>query len=232
MLKNILSKNPKWESANFTHNLVELKQLETIEGENGRFYKTPQGELYPSITTVLGVQDNTSLLEWKNRVGIEEAERVSKRATNRGNRVHKLFEDYLNNKQSQIDMFDLEAFSKGSKILKQHVNNVRVQEGGLYSHYLKCGGRVDLIANFDGKLSIIDFKTSTRHKEKKYIENYFLQTAAYAVMFEELTKLPVSQLVILIMVDHDDPQIFIEKRDNWINKFIEVRNLYKLKYNI
>lgn len=232
MLKNILFKNQKWESPNFIHNPIELEQLETVENENGRFYKTPQGELYPSITTVLGVQDNTSLEQWKQKVGIEEAERVSKKATNRGNRIHKLFEDFLNNIPIEVDMFDADVFNKGSKLLKQHVNNIRVQEGGLYSHHLRCGGRVDLIAKFDRKLSIIDFKTSTKSKDKKYIENYFMQTSAYAVMFEELTKIPINQLVIVIMVDYDDPQIFVEKRDTWIKKFIEVRNLYKSKYNI
>jgi genome maintenance exonuclease 1 len=100
----------------------------------------------------------------------------------------------------------------------------------LYSHYLEVGGRVDCIAEWDGTLSVIDFKTSKRPKEKAKIDNYFMQASAYCVMFEELTKIPIKQIIILIAVDNDDPQVFVEDRDNYIFDFIDVRKEYKQVY--
>jgi len=127
---------------------------------------------------------------------------------------------------------NIQAFNNIKPIIDESIDNVVMQECPLYSDYLMVAGTVDCIAEWNGKLSIIDFKTSRKTKKKEWIENYFMQTAAYAVMFEERTKVPVSQLVILITVDDEDPQVFIEKRDDWIWKFVFAREEYRKKYNV
>ena len=125
---------------------------------------------------------------------------------------------------------NIQSFNDIKPIIDSSINNVVMQECPLYSDYLEVAGTVDCIAEWNGKLSIIDFKTSRKPKKKEWIDNYFMQTAAYAVMFEERTKQPVDQLVILITVDGEEPQIFIEKRDNWIWKFVDARSEYRRKH--
>ena len=175
-------------------------------------------------------------MKWRKRVGEEEANRISQRAASRGTRIHKMCEDYLNNVlQESIEKYghsDQENFRGLQKVLDKYVDNVRVQEASLYSDFMKVAGRVDAIADFDGKLSVIDFKTSSKLKEESYIQNYFMQTAGYAVMFEERTGVPINRLVVLIAVDHEEPQIFVKKRDDYIEQFMNVRFEYKQRYGI
>jgi genome maintenance exonuclease 1 len=113
-------------------------------------------------------------------------------------------------------------FSSIQPILNERVDNIYGIESALYSNHLGLAGRCDCIAEFDARPSIIDFKTSTRLKKKEWIEDYFLQTACYAVMFEERTNIPIPNLVIIIAVENESPQIFIEKRDTWIGEAIDV----------
>ena len=127
---------------------------------------------------------------------------------------------------------NIQSFNDIKPIIDSSINNVVMQECPLYSDYLEVAGTVDCIAEWNGKLSIIDFKTSRKPKKKEWIDNYFMQTAAYAVMFEERTKRPVEQLVILITVDGEDPQIFTENRDSWIWKFIDARSEYRRRHEI
>ena len=219
-----------FDHAKLNHTLEDL----TVDSkEYGRIYIDDKGFEYPSVTTVLSVLENKGLEEWRKRVGEEEANRVSKIATVRGEAVHKIFEDYLNNIPSYQKGHmpaTVSSFLQLKPILDQRVNNIHYQEAPLYSKYLRCAGRVDCIAEFDGKLSIIDFKTSKREKEKNYISSYFMQTSAYAVMYEERTGIPVSQIVILISVDDGLPQVFIEKRDDHIKNFMRVRKNFFSKY--
>jgi genome maintenance exonuclease 1 len=107
------------------------------------------------------------------------------------------------------------------------INNIQLQEKSLYSNHLETAGRVDCIAEFDGRLSIIDFKTSSKPKSKEWITNYFCQGSAYAVMYEELTGVPVDTIAILIAVEGDEPQLFRVKRDDYIAKYIDIRNRYR-----
>jgi genome maintenance exonuclease 1 len=172
------------------------------------------------------MMDKTSLFEWRKRVGEEEANRVSQRASNRGTRIHTLCENYLLGKETNADMFDHVMF----KSLVPHldkIDNIHALESKLYSDHLEVAGTVDCIAEYDGKLSVIDFKSSRRVKQKEDIPGYFIQTSAYAVAFEERTGIAVSRLVIIMGVDDDSPLIFIEKRDNWIEQFSELRSKYK-----
>ena len=209
-------------------------ETETINGK--RFYKTPEGLLYPSVTTITGQHGKDKILEWRKRVGEEEANRISTKASNRGTKVHKICENYLNNEEDYArtnpahihkTMPDSIAMFKSLQpLLDEHVNNIHALEIPLYSHHLKVAGRVDCIAEYDGKLSIIDFKTSGKLKEENWIKGYFMQCSAYAVMYEERTGIPVSQIVIMIAVDSEHPQVFIKKRNDYIRDFISYREAY------
>lgn len=213
----------------FQHIHHDIDKLVRVDSANGRSYQTPSGKAYPSVTSILGLLGKAEILEWRKRVGEEEANRVSARAARRGTAIHSLCEDYLLNKQVNAGPFDLETFNSIRPFLDK-INNVHCLETQLYSDYLQVAGTVDCIAEYDGRLSIIDFKTSKRIKTRDDIHGYFMQTAAYAVMFEERTKIPVDTLVIIMAVDDEKPIVFKEKRDDWINNFIELREDYsKLK---
>lgn len=209
-------------------------ETETINGK--RFYKTPEGLLYPSVTTITSQHGKDKIIEWRKRVGEEEANRISTKASNRGTKVHKICENYLNNEEDYArtnpahihkTMPDTIAMFKSLQpLLDEHVNNIHALEIPLYSHHLRVAGRVDCIAEYDGKLSIIDFKTSGKLKDESWIKGYFMQCSAYAVMYEERTGIPVSQIVIMIAVDSEYPQVFIKKRNDYIKDFISYREAY------
>lgn len=209
----------------------DFGKLERIDSPDGRLYKTPTGKAYPSVTTVTGLHSKQSIMAWRKKVGEEEANKISTRAANRGTRIHSLCESYLRGEICEADIFDLEVFSS----LKPHldlIDNIHALETPLFSHHLEVAGTVDCIAEYKGKLAIIDFKTSSKLKNRDWIHGYFMQTSAYAVMFEELTGIPISRLVIIIGVDNEEPQIFEEKRDTWIGGFKELRLDYKKIKNI
>jgi len=211
----------------FNHIHHDIAKLRRVDSPAGRVYQTPSGRAYPSVTAVTGLHGKDAIMAWRKRVGEEEANRVSRRATSRGTRVHSLCEDYISNKPVTADLFDQEAWQSLVPELDK-INNIHCLETQLYSDHLEVAGTVDCIAEYNGKVSVIDFKTSKRVKKKSDIHSYFMQTSAYAVMFEERTGIPVSRLVILMTVD-DEPEasVFIEKRDDWIGEFMELREAYK-----
>jgi len=165
----------------FNHVPQEKKQLnlitETINGK--RFYVLPNGNKYPSITTVLSARGNEGILKWRESVGEQVANTIMRNAARRGTAVHTLTENYLNNEElSQQGVLPTALFT----ILKTEldkINNIVMQEGALYSDKWGVAGRVDCIAEYEGKLSVIDFKTSTKDKKEEWVENYFIQTSAY-----------------------------------------------------
>jgi len=214
----------------FEHADLEIKDLETVEKNGQRRYITPDGNAYPSVTTVLSILSEKFIAAWKARVGEEEANRVSYRASQRGTAVHEIIEKYLDNVDDYVSGYMpniIDNFRSVRGILDERIGKVYAQECALYSDHLCLAGRVDCVAEFDGKISIIDFKTAKRKKYRSGIKQYFQQEAAYAIMFEERTGLPVSQLVTIIAVDDDEPQVFIEHRDEWapeLKKTIDVFN--------
>jgi genome maintenance exonuclease 1 len=211
----------------FNHIECELPKLNRVTNEDGtRVYQTPTGNKYPSVTTVTGLLKKQSIIAWRKRVGEEEANRISSTAARRGTRIHSLAEKYLLNETVNPDMFDIEMWNKFKPIL-HNINNIYALEQSLFSDHLEVAGTVDCIAEYNGKMSVIDFKTSKRIKERDNIHDYFMQCSAYAVAFEEMTKIPVPQIVILIAVDEEDPLIFVEKRNTWINGFRDLRLEYK-----
>lgn len=214
----------------FNHVNVNIPEIRTENINGGRYYVTPTGIKYPSITTVLSILSKKAIMEWRKRVGAEEANKISTKAARRGTNVHQMCEDYLNNKEyitNKTMPVDKEMFGTLKPILDERINNIHTQEATLYSDYLGVAGRVDCIAEFDGRLSVIDFKTSRKLKKKEWISNYFQQASAYCVMYEERTGIPIDQIVILIAVDEEEPQVFVEKRDNHIHDCIETIAIYK-----
>jgi len=212
----------------FTHKNFLLEEMETETVDGKRFYKTPNGNL-PSITTVLSILSRDAIKAWRKRVGETEANKISTKASRRGTSVHKMCEEYLNNELNLKEFLpnDRETFNSLKGILDEHLDNIYAQEVPLWSSYLGVAGRVDCIAEWDGKLSVIDFKTSRKLKKKKYISNYFQQCAAYAVMWEERTGIPINKIVVVIAVDGEEPQIFEERRDNYINECVETIAQYR-----
>ena len=213
----------------FKHDLVELFDLKTVTANGKRFYVTPDGNRYPSVTTITGLLSKEAIQAWRKRVGEEEANKITKFAIARGNKVHRLAEMYLRNESVQELERSLLAenmFKSLGVILDSSVGIIKAIEAPLYSNSLKVGGRVDLVAEWDGTLSVIDFKTSAKLKKEQWIDGYFMQSAAYAVMFEERTQIPVSQIVIAIAVENKYPQVFIRQRDGFIEQFEKLRKTF------
>lgn len=216
---------------NFNH--VKLESLNfdltAVTTDNGRQYTTPEGKIYPSVTTVLSEYSKKAIFEWRDRVGAEVANKISKAASGRGTKLHTVCEKYLLNEMSDMKIQTMmpdtkELFFALKPHLDKNIGNIYSLEQALYSDELRMAGRVDCIAEWDGKLSVIDFKTASKSKDENYILNYFMQCTAYANMFEERTGQPIDQLVVAIAVVEDFPQIFVRNKTKYIpelNKFID-----------
>lgn len=206
----------------FEHNLIELPRLDRLDGEI-RQYRTPEGLLYPSVTTVLGAaSDKSGLDNWRKAVGEEEANRVSARAARRGTEVHRLCEDLVLNRPIDLRRempLNVHMYRQLERELRAHCDDIRGSELFLYSDALKVAGACDLIASWDGKPSIIDFKTSGKNKKKEWIEGYFLQCSLYSYMFWERTGILHSQIVVMISVEEEnEAQVFVENATKYLNK--------------
>lgn len=208
---------------------ITLPKMTRKTTEKGRKYFTPEGNAYPSITTVLGVLSKEGIIAWRKRVGEEEANKISRQAATRGTAVHKLAEDYLDNVEGwnkNAMPANIASFNDLRKILDERLDNVWFQEEFLYSDKLKTAGQVDCIAEFDGQLSIVDFKTSRKPKKAEWITSYFIQASFYAAAFLERTGIPIKQGVILITVDGSEPQVFKVNTYDYLEHFLSVRNKY------
>ena len=212
----------------FTHVECDLPALSRKNIDGVRYY-TVEGRPMVSITSVTSHFNKEVFVEWRKRVGEKEANRITKRSTTRGTKVHTLIENYLLNKEVDPD-------TPGSKMLFQqakkslgNINNIYALEKSLYSTELGVAGTVDCIAEYDGELSIIDFKTAAKPKPRDWIQNYFVQAAAYACMFYERTGIPVKKLVILMTCENGEVTVY-EEYDKmkymkllvkYIEKFVE-----------
>lgn len=208
----------------FEHVKTELTEMDTVTTEGGRKYVTPEGVNLPSITTVLSILSRDGIAAWRKRVGEVEANRISNIASSRGTKVHAIIEQYIDNNENYRDGYTpdiIQSFLDLKPILDERIGKVYAQEAPLYSNHLGVAGRVDCVCEFDGKLSIVDFKTSRKKKYPSNIKNYFMQESAYAIMWEERTGMPITQLVTIIAVDDNPPQVFIEHRDNWVRPLKE-----------
>ena len=214
----------------FVEGMPELQQLPTDESTGERFYITPSGKKLPSVTTVLSYFKKKSLIEWRNKVGHEEADKVMYRASTRGTKFHNMLEGYLRNEEHFLDgvMPDMKQSFRDIKETLDLIDNIHYIESPLYSEKLGVAGRTDCIAEFAGVPSIIDFKTSLRQKKEAWIENYFEQGTAYALMYEELVGKPIDQIVIIISCDDSEqPQVFIRDKNQYIQNLLEKIHIYK-----
>lgn len=214
---------------------VKLPQLQfdlkSETTDSGRLYTTPEGNRYKSITTVLSHYNKQGIYEWRKAVGEEYANKVSRRAADRGTKVHKICEDYLNNEipelKMQLMMPDLkELFFKIKPIIDENVGKVYTQEQALYSDKLRIAGRVDLIAEWNGKVAVIDYKTSTKQKDEENIQNYFMQCTAYALMFAERTGIWIDDIVVLIATEEGPAQVFERQIHDYRQPLIEMIDKY------
>ena len=195
--------------------------------ETGRVYIAPDGSRYPSVTTVLGILSEDSIREWRQRVGEEEANKVSHRASNRGTAVHSVIEKYLRNEDTSDNLPHIkQSLANLRPILDKSIGKIFGLETALYSRHLGMAGRCDCIAEWNGVPSIIDFKTSRRIKKKENIASYFAQASAYDIMFEERTGLAIPNTVIVMDVDDNHPLIFEEHRDNFVELLLSTKKEY------
>ncbi len=215
----------------FKHDLVSLPEIKVIQTDEGRFYLGANGKKYSSVTTVLGrrKEKRIALAEWRTRVGNENANRISGRASRRGTSVHKLIERFVLNEE--IDLreempLNAEMFRSLESLFIENLKLVRAVEIGLMSDTLRLAGRTDVIGTWKDSNAVIDVKTSTRAKKESQILDYFLQCTAYAIMFEEATGIKTPDIVVAIAVEDSSPQIFERKRNDYEHILIDFLKEY------
>ena len=210
----------------FNHVGNTLTELQTENIDGRRFYKTPKCN-YQSITTLLSNLSKVGIQAWRKRVGAEEANRISTKASRQGNAIHALCEKYIKNEEGFLteSMPHLVEMFESILPLLDRVDNVHGTEGAMYSDELGLAGRTDLIAEFDGKLAIIDYKTSRRIKTWSMCHSYFMQGAFYAHAYEERTGIPINNIVIIMAVENEEPLLFRETKDRWLEPLQQV--IYK-----
>ena len=197
-------------------------ELEVHNIKGLRFYETPTGEKYPSITTVLGKQPGKQkgLQEWRERVGVAQAQIISGKAARRGSVFHNIVENYLQDEDisdfKQQNFMAWCMFGEMKSHLDEKINEVVLQEQTMFSSKFKVAGRCDLIGVYKDKLSVVDFKTTTTTKKEEWIGDYFIQCAAYASMFEEHTGEPVEDVVIMMVAEDGEVQLFEKKTADYL----------------
>lgn len=212
----------------FVNHLIQLTDLVNDDTPGGRYYTTPEGNVYPSVTTIINRKtDHTWIEKWHKKVGKEEAQKILHQAGVRGSAIHKLAENYVLNKENYEENsmpINIASFNTIKKFLDDNLEAVYGSELALYSDKLKVAGRTDLVGKYRGKTSIIDFKTSRRIKTAKDIPNYFIQISCYAEMFYERVGIEITQGVILMCIDHENPKEFVINISDYRDKMLEVFN--------
>ena len=211
----------------FNHYDSSLLDLKTENVDGKRHYVTPDGNKYISITTLLSNLSKAGIQKWRNRVGAEEANRISTKASRQGTGVHSICESYIKNEDGFLDgrmPNEVEMFQSIESLL-DCIDDVHCVEGALYSDELKLAGRTDLIAEFDNQLAVIDYKTSRKIKTWEMCHSYFMQGAFYAMAYEERTGIPINNIVIIMAVENEKPLLFRETKDRWIEPLQQV--IYK-----
>ena len=212
----------------FNHYDSSLLDLKTENVDGKRHYVTPDGNKYISITTLLSNLSKAGIQKWRERVGAEEANRISTKASRQGTGVHSICESYIKNEDGFLDgrmPNEVEMFQSIESLL-DCIDDVHCVEGALYSDELKLAGRTDLIAEFDNQLAVIDYKTSRKIKTWEMCHSYFMQGAFYAMAYEERTGIPINNIVIIMAVENEKPLLFREAKDRWIEPLNQVRHKY------
>ena len=213
-------------------NFIQLDESKfpTTKGKNQngfRFYEV-DGQHFPSITTVLGVQKKPGLIAWRKNVGEEAAKWEMNRAARRGTAVHNLVENYLKGETPTTrDVLPLGMFRLLKPYLEQ-LDNIHALEKIMYSKKLTIAGQVDCIAEYNGKLSVIDFKTANKERVDSWNENYYIQCTAYAIMYEELFDTPIEQIVILQAGEDGSAKSFVKNKADYEEKLGKaIKDFYK-----
>lgn len=231
-----MNKMKTFKSSPLISKLEDFVEPIRIEKDGLRLYKTPNNKYYPSVTTVLSEYNKKEIDEWRNKVGDEEADRVSRRATTKGTIIHEMCEYYVLNQfeehKNKYNFINYMSFNPLKKLLDNHVDNILGVEETLYSDKLLSAGTIDLIAEYDGKLSIIDFKTSNNVKYEDQIKSYFMQTAAYAYMMNEHFNLDIQDIIILMTIEGGDSKIFKKKVKDYLKDFLKMRIEFKEKHGL
>lgn len=212
----------------FTHipNPPITSDIKTVNRNGGRWYLTPDGD-FPSVTTILGTEPKPALENWKNMLGPAKAKQETDRCAERGTAVHTMCELYINNVDMSVitknqQREHLKLFNQIKLALNKRVDNVHIQEIALWSNTLKLAGRVDLIAEYDGVLSIVDFKTSSKHKQESNIQDYFIQCTAYAVMYNEMFNCDIEDIVVVITTESGlMPLVYKKKIYDYIDPLLD-----------
>ena len=215
-----------------TLNLVEYPQMSEEYNAFGRIYTAPTGEAYPSITTVLGKQPKPGLEEWRQRVGEEQADRITKASGKVGSEFHDACERYIRGEEvGELSAGARMLFASARKELK-HLDNIRGIEIPMWSTHLKTAGRSDLIGDYKAVPSIVDYKNSRSPKPREWCHDYFLQGAAYSRMFYERYGIVIKQTVIIMSVwGHPKPTVYIEPVKDWIKPLDNVMRQYNPLWN-
>ena len=213
-------------------NFIQLDEskLPTTKGKNidgFRFYAV-EDKHYPSITTVLGAIPKPGLMKWRKSVGEEAAKWEMNRAARRGSATHTLVEQFLKGETPSIrDVLPLGMFRLLKPYLEQ-IDNIHCLETIMYSNKLTVAGQVDCIAEYNGKLSVIDFKTANKERVDSWNENYYIQCTAYAIMYEELFGTPIEQIVILQAGEDGSAKSFVKNKSDYEEKLGEaIKGFYK-----
>ena len=204
----------------FNHVSVSLKEqnLQTKEIDGKRYYITESGEAFPSVTTVTGWEKRNFFAKWRKN-NPEESKRILSRVT----KFHSIIELYLNNTPVVKESYSSSEYRlfEQMKSSLDNIDNIHALETALQSSLIGLAGRVDCIAEYDGKLSIIDFKTCSSRKSKNDIKDYFMQTTAYAIMYQERTGIPVKNIVILMSCEDGSVSVYQENPINYTKKLKE-----------
>lgn len=213
----------------FVHKPLPRLEIPRVEEDGKRYYVTPNGDRYRSVTTILSQLSKQGIEEWRARIGEEEATKITTKAATRGTKLHTMMEDYvandedfaLNKMPTTTSLFlDIQPY------VDKNVDEVYGIEYPLFSDRLRAAGTSDLICKYDGLVTILDYKTSSKRKRESWIENYFVQSTAYAMMVKERYDLDVEQIVILIAVADDLPQVFVKDPNEFASRTIEIFNTY------
>jgi len=220
--------------------LLELHELEDIQldtiSEDGKRYYTDSTKTikYPSVTTVTGLHSRKHIKLWRERVGEDEANKITSQATKRGTLFHQHIEDYLRREKEFIEFENIlqEGMFKAVKPVLDEIIPISI-EAPLFSNHLRMAGRVDCVGLFDNKLSIIDFKSSAKLKEDYMAKQWYIQMTAYAIMVEELTGKPIEDIVAIVGIEGMNTfQIFMSNPNDHVDDLMQLREQYKNLYGV
>ena len=216
--------------------LSDLEKLQEtmsrVQEDGKRYYQTPEGQKYPSVTTVTGLLSKDHIKLWRKRVGEETANKITKQATTRGTKMHNIFEQYLRAEEPIFfdNIMESSMFEAVQPVLDEIIPIAL--EAGMYSDSLQMAGQVDCVGVWGDELAIIDFKTSSKPKEEYMADGWFHQMTAYAIMVEELTGEVIDRIVAVVGVDGGYCQVFEADPREYVDKLYGLRNQYRTLYGV